>query len=288
MTSSAPTTGHDTTIEVPPTSRSCGSPASSTPRPRRCSGRTSTPSWSPAGSDRAGRDARSTAGTPPPAALPLRDRAGGGEEHGFHGSFHEVRPTGSCRPSATRASPRRRARDPSPDRPRRRPDPARGDLAGRLVRGARRLRGQRHGDGAARGLPAPRRAARAVARGGRLVQSPTAPHPIQEGPMSVVDSFRLDGKVAVVTGGNRGLGRAFAQALGEAGASVAVLARDGSANERAVGDLTDAGITARSVVADVADRASVVHGGRDRRGVRAGGRAGQQRRHRASTGPPSR
>ena len=76
--------------------------------------------------------------------------------------------------------------------------------------------------------------------------------------MSVVDSFRLDGKVAVVTGGNRGLGRAFAQALGEAGASVAVLARDGSANERAVGELTDAGITARSVVADVADRASVV------------------------------
>ena len=56
--------------------------------------------------------------------------------------------------------------------------------------------------------------------------------------MPVIDSFRLDGKVAVVTGGNRGLGRAFAQALGEAGAAVAVLARDEAANERAVGELS--------------------------------------------------
>ena len=76
--------------------------------------------------------------------------------------------------------------------------------------------------------------------------------------MSVVDSFRLDGKVAVVTGGNRGLGRAFAQALGEAGAAVAVLARDAAANEQAVAELAAAGVTARSVTADVADRASLV------------------------------
>ena len=33
--------------------------------------------------------------------------------------------------------------------------------------------------------------------------------------MTVLDTFRLDGKVAVVTGGNRGLGRAFARAVGE-------------------------------------------------------------------------
>ena len=44
--------------------------------------------------------------------------------------------------------------------------------------------------------------------------------------MTALDAFRLDGRVAVVTGGNRGLGLAFARALGEAGAQVAIAARD--------------------------------------------------------------
>ncbi len=54
---------HETAIEVDPTSRSCGSPASSTPRPRRCSGPTSTPSSSSSGSARAGSRCGSTTGT---------------------------------------------------------------------------------------------------------------------------------------------------------------------------------------------------------------------------------
>ena len=41
-----------------------------------------------------------------------------------------------------------------------------------------------------------------------------------------IEAFSLDGKRAVVTGGNRGLGLAFVQALAECGASVALLARD--------------------------------------------------------------
>jgi NAD(P)-dependent dehydrogenase (short-subunit alcohol dehydrogenase family) len=41
----------------------------------------------------------------------------------------------------------------------------------------------------------------------------------------VLDAFRLDGKVAVVTGASSGLGVAFAQALAEAGADVALGAR---------------------------------------------------------------
>ena len=76
--------------------------------------------------------------------------------------------------------------------------------------------------------------------------------------MTVLDSFRLDGKVAVVTGGNRGLGRAFALALGDAGATIVIVARDAAASSRVVDELTAAGVRASAFSADVGDRASVV------------------------------
>src|SRR3954452_6626115 len=70
--------------------------------------------------------------------------------------------------------------------------------------------------------------------------------------MTVLDVFRLDGRVAVVTGGNRGLGEAFARALGQAGARVPTPARDDERTQAVAGELD-----ALAVRADVADPGSV-------------------------------
>jgi NAD(P)-dependent dehydrogenase (short-subunit alcohol dehydrogenase family) len=75
--------------------------------------------------------------------------------------------------------------------------------------------------------------------------------------MSVLETFALPGRVAVVTGGNRGLGEAFAHALGEAGARIAILARNAERSAQVIADLAGNGITAAAFQADVTDRAAV-------------------------------
>jgi NAD(P)-dependent dehydrogenase (short-subunit alcohol dehydrogenase family) len=75
--------------------------------------------------------------------------------------------------------------------------------------------------------------------------------------MSVLDAFDLSDRVAVVTGGNRGLGRSFALALGQAGASVAILARDTVRTDEVLDELKARGVRARGFRADVARRPDV-------------------------------
>jgi NAD(P)-dependent dehydrogenase (short-subunit alcohol dehydrogenase family) len=59
--------------------------------------------------------------------------------------------------------------------------------------------------------------------------------------MSVLDSFRLDGKTAVVTGGSTGIGKRVALAYAQAGARVAIAARHLEALEDAARDIAAAG-----------------------------------------------
>ena len=72
-----------------------------------------------------------------------------------------------------------------------------------------------------------------------------------------LDKFRLDGRVAVVTGGGQGIGFACAQALGEAGAVVIVGEIDPARAAGAEASLRALGIRAHGETLDVTDSASV-------------------------------
>jgi 2-dehydro-3-deoxy-D-gluconate 5-dehydrogenase len=69
--------------------------------------------------------------------------------------------------------------------------------------------------------------------------------------------FDLSGKVAIVTGGNRGIGYGIARGLAQAGASIVIAARRPEQNAQAVAALQEIGSTALSVVTDVGDEAAV-------------------------------
>jgi NAD(P)-dependent dehydrogenase (short-subunit alcohol dehydrogenase family) len=74
---------------------------------------------------------------------------------------------------------------------------------------------------------------------------------------SVLNKFRLDGKVCIVTGASRGLGRAIAIALAEAGADVAAVARSQQAIEETAQAIQERGRKALAVSCDVYDSGSV-------------------------------
>jgi NAD(P)-dependent dehydrogenase (short-subunit alcohol dehydrogenase family) len=78
-----------------------------------------------------------------------------------------------------------------------------------------------------------------------------------EAPSMYLEKFRVDGQLAVVTGGGQGIGLACAHALGEAGAEVAILERDGERGEAAVAQLAETGVRARAFACDVTDSGTV-------------------------------
>src|SRR5208282_3166947 len=75
--------------------------------------------------------------------------------------------------------------------------------------------------------------------------------------MAAPKMFDLAGNVAVVTGGNGGIGRGIAAGLAEAGSAIAILARNTDKNRAVVAELEKFGVKAIAVPLDVTKRADL-------------------------------
>ena len=75
--------------------------------------------------------------------------------------------------------------------------------------------------------------------------------------MKMPASFDLTGRVAVVTGGNGGIGRGIALGLAEAGAAVAVFGRNDEKNRRVLSELKAIGVRSLAMRVDVSNRAAL-------------------------------
>src|SRR5262245_59705116 len=73
----------------------------------------------------------------------------------------------------------------------------------------------------------------------------------------MASDFDLTGKVAIVTGGNGGIGYGIARGLAQVGANIVIAARQPAKSAQAAGALQELGVQALSVSTDVQDEASV-------------------------------
>src|SRR5579871_1017002 len=69
--------------------------------------------------------------------------------------------------------------------------------------------------------------------------------------------FNLDGRVAAVTGGNGGIGLGIALGLAQAGAAIAILARNAARNESVIAELRATGAKAIAIQLDVTERSAL-------------------------------
>ena len=69
--------------------------------------------------------------------------------------------------------------------------------------------------------------------------------------MSLLDRFKLDNQVAVVTGGGKGIGEGIAYGLAEAGADVAIVSRTTEQIEKVAENIRKMGRNALAITADI-------------------------------------
>src|SRR5580698_7534728 len=75
--------------------------------------------------------------------------------------------------------------------------------------------------------------------------------------MRIPELFDLTGRVAVVTGGNGGIGRGIALGLAKAGASVAIFGRNVDKNQKVLSELRSLGAASLAVKLDLTQRAGL-------------------------------
>jgi 2-dehydro-3-deoxy-D-gluconate 5-dehydrogenase len=80
--------------------------------------------------------------------------------------------------------------------------------------------------------------------------------------MNMPALFDLSGRVAIVTGGNGGIGRSIALGMAEAGAAVAVFARNEEKNQQVLADLKSIGVPSMALKVDMTNRTGLQHPGK--------------------------
>jgi NAD(P)-dependent dehydrogenase (short-subunit alcohol dehydrogenase family) len=71
--------------------------------------------------------------------------------------------------------------------------------------------------------------------------------------MSISNKFRLDNKVAIITGASKGIGKAIARALGQQGAKIVIASRKQEAVDETAKEFSDEGIEAIGIAAHMGD-----------------------------------